>query len=1004
MRNTEPALIQPVAFHLAHDPLPGGVVYTARMPASWRIKLLKLEEKRQEDRRSNAPVTLPIRSLNAALIALCPELLTVPGGADEDAKGVSKQWLFAREPFSLRPFSRLVQAWVAATYSDNPACSPLLTDIDKTLAEQPTWEPCEIGATGLAENEMTADPASLAYTVIPARLADLLVERETLITVQGKPEKLVRVPSSTGAELMTWPPTYYAKTDRQGRTWQGACSYTIHLTLQTLPGDRLPRIHIHYGVRRWVLNPLDLPAEVENGGQERRLYLPSTNTTVYLRTEFSWLANAPISVPLFTRASIFGRGGGDQRTAEWASKLDRIVKYRGAPWVKLDELVKNPQRFLDTPSQYGLQAGITVHQQPNYIIKTGIGFDDHERITKAIAETLGDVLHLVPALPRRLVSLRKSQAHPLEDDLLSLPQKQRQQGITTAVELAQPDNAPEQLVEIRWQTEEFRDRMVATIQHVLEDTSREQLWARTQEVASLTTQVALEGFDTDDMPRATPTQQAPVWSPPHAPDELTLDLAGGGRLHIVCRQVDELFAPFEEPVEKPRGAPGRVRYRKEEIQRRQAALFKRLSPPAMRRAAIIELPNYQDPQRRQLRHIFGLRDPKSAIRLAYARAGYVTKFCDPSPRAKQREIRTEKDLKAVRDQLYGHYYNTWLSLLNQLGAIPASLGYAVKGEDQLPETLLVAGVHILRLTRKRAFQPVKLPLVVLMRSNSQEVLAWLPDGKGVKSFAERLCDIACYNHERVKIPPRGQVDPNIMALVNFLTNDIFDEGIEDVVVLVNAQNVRGALTGMTNAAIVPDMIKLLRGDEDAIPVDMLRGRLRLIRLRTSTQRETPEWYEPDVPPGSGYRQGIWPLNDRLFYNISNKSATMKTNPKSKQDELDKRVALPSILEVFVAALPPEESPDRWARAVDQWRRFGHGIGTSDMLLFPLPLHYASLADGYAEVIGPWVLPVVDADPGENDSEPLDELEAGNAPSTSIHDGGEEEEVDEWEGFMMVPMS
>ncbi len=80
----------------------------------------------------------------------------------------------------------------------------------------------------------------------------------------------------------------------------------------------------------------------------------------------------------------------------------------------------------------------------------------------------------------------------------------------------------------------------------------------------------------------------------------------------------------------------------------------------------------------------------------------------------------------------------------------------------------------------------------------------------------------------------------------------------------------------------------------------------------------------------------------------------------------------------------------WAQAVDQWRRYE--IGSTDMLLQPLPLHVASTADRYAEIIGPWVLPVTLADPGEEEETESEEGDGG-----LIND-------DAWqESFMIAPL-
>lgn len=1029
MTNRESVTLQTVAFRINTTALHGNTVWTVRMPQSWKRALLNLETLRQDSRRQGQyDVTLPIRPLNAAIIAFCPELLTVPGGAVEDSQGRSREWLFAREELPLAPLSLIASSWCAETYDSTPACRPHIAKLNELFdSDLPTWERCEdVTGSKLAVNGLTAEPHPLAYDIIPAWVADLLVARDTRVRVMGHECQLMRVPSTQGAELMTWPPTEHITTDRAGRAvGRGKFSYTIHLTIQTLPEDPEPRLHAHYGVRRWVLNPLQAVKSTPDRPEgESILYLSSTNRSVYIRTERSWMTRGLAPAPMFTRASIYGRGERGARQAHWASNLDGIARRLHGPWVDLQRLLKAPEEYLH-PGRNGLQAGIAVHHTPFYSVKTGLGFDDHEAITTTIAASLSDILTLEAPLSVQAAPLRKTKAHPLDRDILDMEPGERQQGLSaTIATLAQAHNqvTPVLTVEVRWSTELYRDRIVAMIQHVLLDTTREGLWecaldaellARTESVSedddapenetiSAVVQESLFGppvvFETSLS--SAQLREAPlppsIWVPPtFADDELLIPLVGGGTVRVISRRADEHYAPLPEPTEPVKTPGQRVRYRKEAIQQRATALLGQLAPATGPAVAIIEMPNYQDPGRRQQRQLYGLRDPKPAVRLAYARAGYVTKFCDSTAPQDHREIRTERDMKRLRDTLYGHYRNTWLEALRQIGHLAAPPSFETTDPGlQMPKSLLIAGVWILRLTRKRAIQPVKIPLVVLMHSEYQQVNAWLPDGKGMRPFPQAMCDIACLEPERVKGGRRGQPDEKIEQLVTFLTHGIFDEAAgADVVVLVNAQNVRGSLTGMANSQIVPDHLKLLSTSQP-LSVSAVRGKLRVIRVRHAVNRETPEWYVPGAKPGSGYNQGVWKLRDskenRVFYNIARKASTMKQNAPTKQTDPESRIALPSILEIYAAVLQKGDNPELWAQAVDQWRRYE--IGTIDMLLLPLPLHWASTADRYAEVIGPWVLSVPLADPGEDDASDGEEM-----------DGGLLDE-DSWqESFMIAPI-
>src|SRR5260370_12146195 len=84
-----------------------------------------------------------------------------------------------------------------------------------------------------------------------------------------------------------------------------------------------------------------------------------------------------------------------------------------------------------------------------------------------------------------------------------------------------------------------------------------------------------------------------------------------------------------------------------------------------------------------------------------------------------------------------------------LGYLPAPIGYQLTSGPQLPEDLLVAAVWVVRLTRKRSWAGVYLPIVVLFHVGKRKVEAWLP-GKGVRPFREALLEVTTMNPDQVK--------------------------------------------------------------------------------------------------------------------------------------------------------------------------------------------------------------------------------------------------------------
>jgi hypothetical protein len=125
-----------------------------------------------------------------------------------------------------------------------------------------------------------------------------------------------------------------------------------------------------------------------------------------------------------------------------------------------------------------------------------------------------------------------------------------------------------------------------------------------------------------------------------------------------------------------------------------------------------------------------------------------------------------------------------------------------------------------------------------------------------------------------------------------------------------------------------------------------RSIMRLIRLRTAENGETPEWYVPGARPGNS-AAGIWrdPTIPHLFYSAADKPRAMKAGRRGKQERPQEQHAIASLLEIVPAAVQPDNRDADgfapiWAYAVEQWRRMGYLAPEREMTLRPLPLHLA----------------------------------------------------------------
>ncbi|MBA3531884.1 MAG: DUF3893 domain-containing protein [Ardenticatenales bacterium] len=450
--------------------------------------------------------------------------------------------------------------------------------------------------------------------------------------------------------------------------------------------------------------------------------------------------------------------------------------------------------------------------------------------------------------------------------------------------------------------------------------------------------------------------------PENVTETFEIELPGEGRIRVIPRHLGELGAAFPAPPGnlKPAERPGHL---KEQIRQRAKQVYQTVEEVEAEEPtlALVEVLNYRS---KPLRQLFGvLRDPKPALRLGFAQRGRVSQFTtgalsderpqDPAAALKDLRIRCQK---AVLDGL------------RHLGYLPGTIDFEPTTGRVLPEELQVAGVWVVRLTRKRGFTRVHLPVVVLMHTTRPRVYAWIPDGKPIRSYYQALLDITRMTQQDVQ---RNRQKTVLNALSLSLQRVAEREG--DMLILAVAQNARLTWRGVGNERLATDAIRWDR-DDPAVPVDDLPGRIRLIRLRTSAQNETPEWFLPHVKPGKGFVQGVWQERTlpRLFYNNAPRSHTMKSSgTRGKQQNPGEYHALPSLLEIQVAALQAgeEEQAADWALAIDQWRRMG--FLTSGHTLLPLPLDWAKKMEEYARVIGPWLLDEWDDEDDEVDEEDLE---------------------------------
>ncbi len=927
--------IQPIAFTFAYDAsVLAQPVHVLTVPHHWRAPLLQLQSE-LNDREGEAN-TVATRSLNAATQAFVPYLLAPPYPVrlqKEKGEGLNASWLVARHPLPLDAIWSIFRAWLEKLFQD---CASYDAIKDLFVLDDLHWQEGTLAYADATTPNGTASLPPLAYDTVPTIIAELLLDQRVQFPIKGEERGLVRVPSARGAEVMTWPPVYYD--DPEGGRW--AYSYVAAISLQTIAGQAHPQVYIHYSVRRWRSDSFYF-------ADKHTLYLERGMTTVYLHANQPWAGLPPASV--FTQARLVASYVQNQRVPMWADRVPEIAQRLGVTFPQAAELAANPQPWLLEGGVEGVNAAVVTRSTRHHRVQPGLDLQVHEALTQRLFPALLGQVELGQRLFPMTVPDRVGGKHTLELHLRDLSKEVRLQGLVDSV-------GGSLTVEVYYETPAIRDMLVDRVIALLTlprpekieraaqmptsqppiqqalfalapidlpfDVEEEELAEEEQGSATL------QGRTAQSKPRAVRAEEPP---PQPAPAVQELDLPGGGRLRIVTQRLGAMGQPLDPENRTLAAMYTQIEGRVKDI----GDAYPAATEPTL---ALVELPNYQDPQKPELRARFGRRrDPKYAIRLGLARTNRVSQFI--TDENDDMKIRAEG---AVRDGL------------RHLGYLPACIDFRFVSGHQLPAALTIAAVWFIRLTKKSGYARIHLPVIVLMHTTRTEVEAWLPDGKGVRSYRQALLDITCMKPADVSGKKQWEALRDVQQFLQF---DLTNYAEPDILLLTHAQNARATWRGVANGQIEWDKVRFEAGVEGLTLQSWPRHAVRLVRLRTSDQHETPEYYVANAHPSES-TQGIWPLpgDPRHYFNIGSKPHSMRAKRQGKQVDPTEYIAIPSIVEILTIAAPNPDEYAFWPKAIDQWRRMSYLDSEGDMTLLPLPLEFAAKMDEYARVIGPWVLP------------------------------------------------
>ncbi|WP_171162558.1 pPIWI_RE module domain-containing protein [Streptomyces sp. I05A-00742] len=956
------------AYHLAEDSTPWTEDFQAlSFPEHWHAGLLELHNHGRDEEKQQ--LTLPTRRLDGVLQTLAPDVIVRPRPrtpVDSGPQTAEDFWMYvpasAPDPLPNRSLQQLLDSWLRTLGPKDAAQDPgfralLLASSADLKRNLPAWQP----VTGV---ELLTTPTTPGGTAAPEprqfQLAtDALARR--ILTLDAYPfdggelrfRALPRGPRDQGAELMSQP---LCRTVKRKEWW---FSVVLNISLHTTPFAPRPRLHLHWGVRRWATHPR---------ATTKRLDLPYREaTTVHLRPTIPWLPGAPLT-ERYALARLRRDRAAD--TFVW-SENDAAGILRG---LSLAGNFPDPEQLLTEPVSWigegrGVRAAV-VHSTRMGKHEIGTGFMPNQRaqLTEWAEQALPEAVVRVPDLTRgrgkgigapgnRRPKPRTDEAKKTE--LLCETQARR---VALAAQSRIAGHDPEQdgppVVEARllWQSPEVRKEAVAQF--------AEALGLDGDGGASAG---KVTGRDFDDARPGSPVVLE--WRSA----ELTLRL----RCLPLAHGLGDRLVP--DPAVKGKGAAIAAA-----VSERRRALRSWLradgADPSRPGLALVEVAH---------RSTFrpASTDPKFAVRLGCADAGLLTQFVvTPS---------TDRQINNV-DSLDHRTHSSWLDGLRQLGV--RVLPQHTLGDD-LPDALQYAAVWMVKRRKDGPTRlPKHLPVAVLVTP--------LPEGKGLaavrgwddsagtwvpyprfllglvkqaeiapEAFAEpeTTDDGPCSGTPRVTSKQwRTNLSQQRMETAAFLQRVLHSLRGQPTALITHAQNSRLHWPWLQDGRTEQDLIKTGHA-----PAGRLDDELRLVRVRGRGGRETAQWWglaEPAKPHGQP--AGFWtqtlqkqdgaPPLERVFYSTTERPGTHAVSPAL--DRLATRVNAagnltsqagtsawnPTLVEIAVLGCHEDDNPaapvpgrpddaEALALAVHQLRQ---APDYAAALSLPLPLHLAGLAQAY----------------------------------------------------------
>ncbi len=316
-------------------------------------------------------------------------------------------------------------------------------------------------------------------------------------------------------------------------------------------------------------------------------------------------------------------------------------------------------------------------------------------------------------------------------------------------------------------------------------------------------------------------------------------------------------------------------------------------------------------------------DPKNAIKLGFTQSGFISKFITP-----QRKSYKHKAITSL------------IELLRQLGVRIAPSNLKLSNVD--PDiSINEVALWVVNKTGGTTInnQSLILPVMVRMRSDSQQIEAIFPGSDGWIPYREALTKIN--NAESWKNDDKGKEKVRTFIQKKLKTKELRNK---PTILYCKAENIRNAWSWLQDPQISNQGLSF-SDKKDSEPLFEEFEGLRVIRLRNS---ETPEWFAVEGKEISGFPRGLFKKENskKVFYSIADKSTQMKKLKKDMSKIKNPTISWghPSLLEITIAYHQSEDNLTELAAIAHESRK---GIlQYADCLEVPRVLHYAKQINEY----------------------------------------------------------